>query len=168
MLKALRFRDYALALLVLFVSLISPSGCRTKQTALKNLNPKEVKWAVHTSTKLKYSITYPTVLRSEEEESGEVLFRHGWGVPVLVRYENEKEGRRRGVWFGHEPVGSIELGGRNGEKYIYEHWDGPFAARTVSYVVEYRGKYLALEFRSDDELSEIQKRMLESFTFLPE
>lgn len=33
-------------------------------------------------------------------------------------------------------------------KYVYEHSDGPCCMQTVSYVVEYRGRYLDLEFRN--------------------
>jgi len=141
-------------------------GCRTKSTSLQNLKPDEVTWATYSSAKLQYTLGYPTVLKIQESGNGDVLFRHGWGVPVLVRFTDETEGRKRGAWFGHEPIEKITLGGREGNKFIYEHWDGPFGARTVSYVVEHQGEFLGLEFRADGDLSEIQHRMLASFSFL--
>jgi hypothetical protein len=104
------------------------------------------------------------VLTPSGAENGEILFRYGWSVTARVRFNDETEGKKTGAWFGNEPVEKIKLGGRDGEKFIYDHYDGPFAARTVSYVVEYRGKFLGLEFRTGGELNEIQRRMLSSFT----
>lgn len=141
------------------------SGCRSPKTPLENLNASDLSWATYTSDELNYSIEYPTVLSPSGSEDGEVLFRYGWGVPVRVRFNDEAEGRKTGAWFGSEPVEKIKLGGHDGEKFIYKHYDGPFGARTVSYVVEYRRKFLGLEFRTDGELNEIQKRMLASFVF---
>ena len=64
-------------------------------------------------------------------------------------------------------MGSIELDNREGLKYIYDHYDGPFYMRTVSYVVEYGGKFLGLEFRTDrEELDDVQRRVLRSFRFI--
>ncbi len=141
------------------------SGCSSPKTPLENLNASDLKWATYTNDKLNYSIEYPSVLTPSGSENGEVLFRYGWGVTARVRYRNETDGKKTGAWFGNEPVEKIKLGGHDGEKFIYEHYDGPFAARTVSYVVEYRGKFLGLEFRTGGELNEIQRRMLSSFSF---
>jgi len=88
------------------------------------------------------------------------------GVPILVRYADEQEGKKRDLWFGHEPVEKINLAGRDGNKFIYSHHDGPFSTRTVSYVVAYQAKYLAVEFRASGELNEIQQQVLESFKFI--
>lgn len=150
---------------LLLAMLILGSGCRMNSPLLKNLKAGEVSWVTYSNTNLWYTITYPAVFEPEVYDDGNVLFRYGSGVPVLVRYTDEKTGRKRGAWFGHQPVAPITLGGRKGNKFIYEHWDGPFVSRTVSYVVEHRGKFLALEFRTPDELYEIQRRMLASFTF---
>ncbi len=57
--------------------------------------------------------------QSRRFEDGEVFFRYGMGVPVLVRFTDEAEGRKRGAWFGHEPVEKIKLAGHDGEKFIY-------------------------------------------------
>ncbi len=159
-------RFYAKRILIQAVSLgavIVISGCQSPKTALENLNASDLTWATYTSDKLNYSIAYSTVLAPSGSEHGEVLFKYGWGVPVRVRFTNEAEGKKTGAWFGNEPTEKIKLNGRNGEKFIYEHYEGPFGARTVSYVIEYRGKFLGVEFRTDGELNEIQQRMLDSF-----
>jgi len=145
---------------------IAIAGCQSPKTPLENLNVNELSWATYTDNKLNYSISYPTVLTPSGSENGEVLFRYGWGVTARVRYTNETDGKKTGAWFGNKPFGKIKLGGYDGEKFIYEHYDGPFAAKTVSYVIEYRGKFLGLEFRSDGELNDIQKTMLNSFSVL--
>lgn len=58
----------------------------------------------------------------------------------------------------------IELDGRPGKKYVYDHRDGPFRARTIAYVIPYRDKYLGLEFQTDRELYAVQLHILASFT----
>jgi len=61
---------------------------------------------------------------------------------------------------------SIELAGKQGLKYVYNHYDAIFYMRTISYVVDYKDKYLGLEFRTDNqELDEIQKKILSSLKF---
>jgi hypothetical protein len=112
------------------------------------------------------SINYPIVLQLEEFGNQSVLFRNGSdGVPILVRYSDEQEGKKRDIWFGHEPVEKITHAGRAGNKYIYSHHDGPFGMRTVSFVVKHQGKFLGLEFRALDDLNERQQHVLESFKF---
>ena len=69
------------------------------------------------------------------------------------------------MWFGHAPANEIELGGKKGFKYTYDHYDGPFYSRTIAYVIAYRGKYLGLEFRTDRDLDAIYQDILASFEF---
>jgi len=141
-------------------------GCR-KGVDLYNLRADQVNWSTYTNSKLGYSVSYPAVLQLKEFGDGSVLFRNGMdGVPILVRYADEQEGKKRDLWFGHEPVGKINLAGRDGDKFIYSHHDGPFSTRTVSYVVAHQAKYLAVEFRAAGELNAIQQRVLDSFTFI--
>jgi len=144
------------------------AGCR-KGVDLYNLRADQVNWSTYTNSKLGYTINYPTVLQLEEFGDGSVLFRNGRdGVPILVRYSDEQEGKKRDIWFGHEPVTKINLAGRAGNKFIYSHHDGPFSTRTVSYVVAHKEKYLGVEFRTPSELNEIQQRVLTSVKFLSE
>ena len=141
------------------------NGCRSEANALENVDPAQAKWSTYANAQLQYALEYPTILSPQDYGDGSALFRYHSGVPVLVRYTTEEEGRNRGVWFGHEPVAKIRLGGRDGEKFIYDHGDGPFVTRTIAYVVEYRDRYLGLEFRTDGELSPVQQRILDSFRF---
>lgn len=153
------------AIFVMLFALIGTSGCGSKSPALESLRAENLTWTQYTSEELNFSIDYPTILKPEGSEKGEVIFRYGWGAPVVVRFVDEAEGKDRGVWFGNTPAAKIKLASHDGEKFVYDHYDGPFSARTVSYVVTYRGKFLGLEFRTGGDLNEIQKRMLDSFTF---
>ena len=107
----------------------------------------------------------PDLYASRKHGGGpNVLFRYD-GYPVLsISLVDEREGHSRGLWVGHDPVGSIQLAGRDGEKYVYRHYDGPSYMRTVSYVVEHRDRWLAVEFRTElEEADALQRRILESF-----
>jgi hypothetical protein len=102
------------------------------------------------------------------ETRGSVLFRDDGRVPLKVYFITEEEGRGRGLWFGEESIGEIRRAGRAGRGYDYSHCDGPLCSRMRSYVIPLRGKFLALEFRSDGELNEVSRRILESFSVTPE
>jgi len=144
-------------------ALLLSAGCEMPSKPFQELQMNEVEWTVYQDPVLSYSLRYPTVLRPSPSPEGEVFFRYGWGVPVLVRFTDEAEGRKRGAWFGNAPVGKTSLAGHAGEKFIYEHSDFGSNARTVGYVIPYRGKFLALEFRAANELSEVQQQILSSF-----
>ncbi len=151
-------------LLFACAGLLPAFGCRNHAESLESLNPGQLTWATYSNAAAGYSLSYPRQLRPDEND-GNVFFRYNGAVPVVVRYTDEQEGKDRGAWFGHPVVDAITLGSRKGQKFIYDHWDGPFAVRTVSYVVKHREKFLGLEFRTDSELSEVQKQILSSFTF---
>jgi len=150
--------------ILFMLSLLLLGCCKEDVPPLSEQQPEQLTWVSYTHPALPYSLRYPNLFNAEEEKEGSVFFRYGCGVPVVMRFHDEKEGRRRGAWFGHEPAGDIQLSNRAGKKYIYEHQEGPFSTRTVAYVVEYRGKFLGLEFRTPDELNAVQARLLESFT----
>lgn len=154
---------YCLITLVLGANLLLPGCCHENVPPLETQKPDALTWAAYTHSTIPYSLRYPELFSVDEEKAGSVFFRYGCGVPVVVRFHDEKEGRRRGAWFGHEPVEDIRLYGHAGKKYIYDHNDGPFSVRTVAYVIPFRDKFLALEFRTPGELNAVQERILESF-----
>jgi hypothetical protein len=96
------------------------------------------------------------------------LRQQGLAIARVV-YVTERDARRRALWPGHEPTGDIELGGRPGRRYVYDHRDDPFALRTVSYVVEHRGQLLALELRvplgPEEDADPTYRRIRDSFRF---
>jgi hypothetical protein len=70
-------------------------GCR-KGVDLDNLRADQINWSTYTNSKLGYTISYPAMLQLEEFGDGSVLFRNGsGGVPILVRYADEQEGKKR-------------------------------------------------------------------------
>ena len=132
------------------------------------LSMVRIHWATYENLKADYSLQYPSAYSWREHHSGQdVLFRYD-GFPLLaVNRTTEEKARKRGLWVDHEPVSDeIVFGGKRGRKYIYKHYDGPFYMKTLSYVVEDDGKYIALEFRTlNTELDSVQKHIVESFSF---
>jgi hypothetical protein len=147
-----------------FLTGVLAGCCSEKGAPVDALPPEQLNWVSFAHAKIPYALRYPDLFQADQEQGGSTFFRYNCEVPVVVRFHDEKEGRKRGAWFGNEPVEEIQLSGRAGRKYIYHHQDGPYSVRTIAYVVAYRDKYLALEFRTLDELNEVQKRILDSFT----
>lgn len=140
------------------------TGCRS--SAPQNISIEDVRWARLEHDALGFSFKYPDCYIPEEYYDGRtILFKYADEPVMRVVFADETEDSDRGLWFGHEPHGGIELDGRPGYRYVYHHFNGPFHCRIVSHVVEHKGKYLALEFRSDDGLDAVQKEILRSFSF---
>jgi hypothetical protein len=115
-----------------------------------------------------YALDVPDVYDAEVESGGEaVFFRWGRGAPVKVYLTDLESADDHGLWPGNEPTGEITLGGVPGTRYDYTHCDGPFCSRIASFVIEWRGHWLALEFRADGELHDVNRRILSSFTLTP-
>lgn len=143
--------------------LLNLLSCRV--TPPENPDINSVKWAKYSNPKLSCSLEYPDgyTIQEDHDKNG-VLFRYDGSPVLLLRYTDEHEGRNHGLWFGHEAVEDIKLGEKSGQKYVYDHYDGPVYSRTVSYVIEYRDRFLGLEFRIDKkELDDVQRHILESF-----
>ncbi len=152
--------------LIFGLSVFLMTGCGG--TPPHNPAANAVAWKVYSNPLVGYTFEHPDFYQTEEHHDGEsVLLRYD-GYPVIsIRHVDRQEGRSLGLWIKHQAVESIELGQREGLKYIYDHYDGPFYMRTVSYVVEHGGKFLGLEFRTDREvLDEVQRRILHSFQFV--
>ena len=112
-----------------------------------------------------FFIDHPSVVEAIPEGAG-VAFAYK-GTPVRVIFTDSATAADHGLWVRSDPVEEIELAGRPGQKYVYNHWDGPVYVRTVAFVVPYRDQWLAVEFRTPDELTSVQQRMLASFGFAP-
>ena len=127
-----------------------------------------VVWRTYSNPMVGYSLEYPEIYTPQERYQGrDVLFRYDNYPVVSISHVNEEEGTSRGLWVKHGAVGSIQLSGREGNQYQYDHYDGPFYMRTVSYVVPHRERFLGLEFRTDlEQPDEVQTRILQSFRFL--
>ncbi len=123
------------------------------------------RWATYHHPTAGYTLEHPDVYVVQEHGGG-VLLRYDDYPCVSISLTDEQRADDRGLWAGHDPTGEIRLGDRDGRRFVYHHYDGPFSMRTVSYVVEHRDEYLALEFRTErDDPDEIQHRILDSFRF---
>ncbi len=151
---------------LLFLSLVSTCLTSCSPPDYTPLRAADLEWGTYTNPVLGYSVAYPTLFTPNDEGGSDVLFRFQRSVPVVVRFADEEQGRGRGLWFGNNPVGEIQLAGKPGFRYVYNHSDGPFSSRTTAYVIRHRDRYLALEFRAIDELGPVAPRMLESFRLL--
>lgn len=125
-------------------------------------------WAQYRNEAVGYSLSYPAACSVEEDDGGlTVRFRYHGAPIIAVTLASETEAARRGLWPDHLPVGEVTLGGREGQKYVYNHYDGPFGLHTVSYVVPHADRQLGLEFRTDDDdPSRVQRQILSSFRFV--
>ena len=138
------------------------SGCLSNPPDLAPL--ADGPWSTYTNDAVGYSVDHPEALAVESFNDGQdIAFRYQGSPVVRVVRVTEDQGRRRGLWVGHAPVGTTPLAGREAKRYIYEHDDGPFVLRTISYVVEHGGKLLALEFRTNGEEGPVHRRILDSF-----
>lgn len=157
-------RTGAVAVLA-FAALLAVAGCESTPPELPD--PASVSWITYTNPVLGYSVDVPSsFVRQENSRNPSVLFRYDGFPVVAVNFVSREEGKKRGLWVGKEPAGTIHLGNRDGKRYVYRHYDGPSYMRTMSYVVEHQGKYLGLEFRTgNEEPDTVQSRILASFRF---
>lgn len=152
----------AAAVATLGFALTAALGCRVDPIDL----PAPQGWHHYENGALGVAFDVPDFLETQDHgsEAG-IVFRYDGANAVLLRFVDEKEGKRRGLWFGHPDAGPITLGGRPGKLYKYTHDDGPIWDSTEAYVVPYRGKELGLEFRTKNDVA-VRERMLSSFRFL--
>lgn len=124
-------------------------------------------WTVYVNERVGYHLKVPDICDVEEHDDGRtVLFRFRGAPIIAVNFVDEVEGDQRGLWTGHEPSGEVELAGRHGHRYRYDHYDGPFGMQTVSYVVPHRDRFLGVELRTGEpEPTTIQQTILDSLSF---
>jgi hypothetical protein len=141
------------------------SGCGG--TPPPNPAVNSVAWETYSNSIVGYSLEYPDLYEQEEHHQGrDVLFRYNDYPVISISHVDEKGGRSRGLWVKHGAVGSIQVSGRPGRQYQYDHYDGPFYMRTLSYVVAHQEKFLGLEFRINlGQPDAAQRRILQSFRF---
>ena len=138
-------------------------GCNSSKHP--RLDPTSVNWVTYDNSSVGYRVPYPDVYTPSASDNGAyVAFRYHRYTPLLVRCVDEQEGKRRGLWFGSAPAEKIQLGGVGGKKYIYTHYDGPFGARMIAYVIPFKGRFLGLEFRTDTNLDPVQQVILRDFS----
>jgi hypothetical protein len=136
-------------------------GCRSTTAGM---DPDAIRWSTYTNPTVGYSLSYPAAFSVDSRGGGDYVgFRYGASEPAIVRFVSEAEGRRAGLWFGVAPTRETSLGSAAAEEYVYHHYDGPFGVRMLAVAISWRGRYLALELRTDDEPTAVQRRMLESF-----
>jgi len=149
--------------LVASLGLLLVASC--SGTPPRNPATESVTWRSYHNPQAGYTIQIPNNY-AVQERGVDTLFRFD-GYPVLaVNWADEASARHRGLWPGHEPAGVTEVGGVEGSRYVYSHYDGPSSMRTVSHVVKHGGRYLAVEFRTDlDEPDGVQQHILDSLRF---
>lgn len=154
-------RPHRLSLLCLTLLI---AGCENRPPP--PLSMSKVEWATYNNEQVGYTVQYPAAFTLQNSSNGrDLLLRHD-GFPVIaINYTTRQEADSRGLWAGKEPAGDIELAGKAGEKYSYNHYDGPFYMRTFSYVIEHNDRFLAVEFRTkSDSVDSLQQHILQSFS----
>lgn len=160
--SAIRLRFIPTACFLLGALALVFAGCQDRAPGLPPMDT--LTWKTFSNPVSGYRMEIPTVFSPQSGHGDrDTLFRYE-GFPLLaVNFTDEAEARQRGLWATSDPVGTAEIAGRKAELYRYRHYDGPSFMTTVSYVVEYRGRYLAFEFRTEDPvLGAIQQRIIDS------
>ena len=152
-------------LLIFASATIFINGCT--QPYPRALDSTNIEWATYSNRQLNYSMKYPNIYsKSEEKDGKEVVFKYDGITAMRVVFVSEEEGDSRGLWVGNKAVEKIEMGGQEGYRYVYDHYDAIASVHTISCVIEYKGKFLGLEFRTaNNMLDDVQKKVLNSMEF---
>lgn len=123
-------------------------------------------WKSYRNERMGVSLEYPGAYEPDEWAAGaDVAFRLKGAPAIRLTFRTEEDALHHGLWAEHQPVSDVTFAGRAGKRYEYNHYDGPFGSPVLAFVIPYKGKYLALEFRTTNtELDDVQRRMLESVT----
>lgn len=142
------------------------AGCHVKPP--EPPPPGSYGWMAYTHPTLGYRVDYPDVYEVNTRGDGDAVFAYDGRTAFRLVYATEEESATRGLWGKHRPVEEVTIGGRRGQRYVYDHWDGPSYVHTIAFAVPHREKLLGVEFRTDAEaLDDVQHRVLQSITFLP-
>jgi hypothetical protein len=126
-----------------------------------HLDPASVRWVSTTIPSLGIVVTHPDAWVPDLSAGrGYVPFRSGRFMPLVIRWVDEQEGRRSGLWVGHLPSGAIMMAGIAGEQVAYTHYDGPLGARMVAWVIPWKGRLLGVEIRTSGGLDPVQRDVL--------
>ncbi len=147
--------------LILIVA-ITHIACNSEPPENPPLN--SINWIEYTHPQLGYFIRYPDNYSIHENDS-DVLFRLDGYPVVVINYVTRQEARDRGLWIKHKPVESLSVDNIHWQKFVYNHYDGPFGMRTVTYATTFREKWLGLEFRTSGELDEVHMEIMNSLKF---
>jgi len=121
-------------------------------------------WKTYRNDAIGVSLEYPDAYQPYELESGvDVAFKLHGSPAIRLSLRSEADSRHHGLWAGSEPVADALFAGRQGKRYAYDHYDGPFGSPVLAFVIPHEGKFLALEFRTmNSDLDDVQRRILES------
>ena len=155
---------YLILLRTSFIAIVL-IGC--SQPIPKSLETGTFGWVTYSNTQLAYSLKYPDIYtKSEERDGKDIVFQYDGITAMRVLFVSEEEGTNRGLWVKSKPVEEIEMAGVKGYRYVYNHYDLLASVHTISCVIEYKGKLLGLEFRTDENiLDDVQKTILNSLEF---
>jgi hypothetical protein len=124
-----------------------------------------IEWRNYSSEFMGFDLEIPYFYSDHPEDDGEsVIFRMD-GYPVLmISLLGRDRADQRGLWADHSPVATGLLAARPADHYVYDHHDGPFVMRTISWVVPWRGKFLEFALRTEASVPDpVQQHMLDSF-----
>jgi hypothetical protein len=145
--------------------LLALAGCSL--SGPPRLDPASVRWTSTALPSLGVIVSHPDIYSPAAVDGAYVPFRYKRFTPLIIRWVDEAEGRKAGLWFSAASAGAVQLGGVAGQKYVYTHYDGFFGARMIAYVIPWRGKFLAVEIRTNGDLDPVQEQILAQFSVSP-
>jgi len=127
-----------------------------------------VKFTKYSNDTLGFSVEIPSFYSVNEDGQDTVIFRMD-GYPVLmVNLLTEKRAEKRGLWARSAVHSAGSLSGMPAKHYRYDHFDGPFAMHTISWVVPWQRKYLEFALRTNaTEPDSVQQHIKDSFQLIP-
>lgn len=130
--------------------------------------PSDVAWKTWTNAAAGYSLEVPEVYRAVVLDGGNaVFFRWRKAAPAKVYLTDLESARRHGLWTDERATGAATLAGQPATRYDYRHCDGPLCSRMTSFVISRGDRWLALEFRSEGDLNNVNQRILASLSLQP-
>lgn len=139
-------------------------GCLACHTEAPQLPKTVASWQDYDRPEHGYSLKVPSYFLIEEDDSG-ARFRYDGHPSISLSYTTEEVADGRGLWPGNEFLKEVDINERHWKMYIYNHSDGLFYMRVVSFVTELNDKYLAVEFRIDGDLRPIHREVMKSVNF---
>lgn len=132
-------------------------GC---QNSAPQLPEVVASWQEYSRPELGFKLKVPSYFSIDEDETG-ARFRYDGHPSISVSYTTEDEADGRGLWAGNQIIKEVVINYRKWNMYIYDHYDGPYYMRVVSFVTKNKNKYLAVEFRIDGDLQKIHREIME-------
>ncbi|MCH8982265.1 hypothetical protein IH922_09640 [candidate division KSB1 bacterium] len=104
------FIRLASVLTSILLGFILTLGCRSR--APENPEISDVNWKIYSNEDMKVSLSYPDIYTVDENRNAHgTLFRYGGHPVISLRFTDEHQGKKHGLWFGNRKKASNLVAG---------------------------------------------------------